>query len=266
MTCIASALLREAREVAEDGEADLLALLRMELAGEQMVGRDAGDERAGIGRRGRGQRLILGHDVIGVDEIDVVAPGDAGEKRRIFFLFHAVPAHVRHLEAVVRAKRHHPAGKNIQSLLRPELLALAEQELEAEADAEKRLFALHDFADRPDEVVAPEVFHAGVEGADARQHDPVGVENRRDVARDLRPAAHALEALLDAAKVPHAVIDDRDHRLPLVDRTPLTRGSMRVAWPSARASALKQASMMWCGFSPCVTLLWRFIPSWFASA
>ena len=42
----------------------------------------------------------------------------------------------------------------------------------------------------------------------------------------------------------------RAHRAPLVEGTPLTRGSGSTAARSARASALNWASTMWCGSRP----------------
>ncbi len=54
-----------------------------------------------------------------------------------------------------------------------------------------------------------------------------------------------------APQVVDTVVDDDDHRAPLVEGTPRTRGSRVTASPtSARATALKVASTMWCGFSP----------------
>src|SRR5690606_20488105 len=44
--------------------------------------------------------------------------------------------------------------------------------------------------------------------------------------------------------------DDAHASMPFVDGTPLTRGSKAAASFSARATALKAASMMWCSFLP----------------
>src|SRR5262249_55432520 len=231
-----------------------------------MIGCDARRERRTVRRRGRDERRIFRHDIKGVDEIDEVAVRNGVEKRGRFLRLELVPAHVRHLRAVPRTEADHAAGKDIEALLRTELLALAEQQLESQADAEKRRLARDDVAHRRDEVVALEIFHARAERADAGQHDAVRAHDRADIAGDLRGVPETLERLLHAVEIAHAVVDDRDHKLPLVDKTPLMRGSMRVAWPSARAVALKHASMMWCGLSPALTLMCRFIPSWFASA
>ena len=64
--------------------------------------------------------------------------------------------------------------------------------------------------------------------------------------------AHVRERLLDAAAVAHPVVGDRDHEVsvPLVDGTPVSSGSIATATRSARANALKHASIMWCAFVP----------------
>ena len=65
--------------------------------------------------------------------------------------------------------------------------------------------------------------------------------------------ADVLERLLDAAAVAHAVVDDRDHvSVPFVDGTPVSLGSTATATRSARANALKHASIMW----------WALVPAW----
>ena len=85
--------------------------------------------------------------------------------------------------------------------------------------------------------------------ADAGQHDAVGCGDDLGVVGDDDVGdAGVLEALLDAAQVAHAVVDDGDaraHRLPFVEGTPATRGSIATASLSARATALNAASMMW---------------------
>ena len=67
-----------------------------------------------------------------------------------------------------------------------------------------------------------------------------------------RLGAHVRERLLDAAAVAHPVVGDRDHEVsvPLVDGTPVSSGSIATAPRSARANALKHASIMWCAFVP----------------
>ncbi len=74
--------------------------------------------------------------------------------------------------------------------------------------------------------------------------------------------ADVLERLLDRATVAHVVVDDRDARrprgahvsVPLVLGTPTSVGSTDAAARSARAKALKTASIMWCAFVPASTV------------
>ena len=99
---------------------------------------------------------------------------------------------------------------------------------------------------------ARDVAHRLRERADAGQDHAVGGADRVVVARDHRARADVLERLLDAAPVAHPVVDDRDHAssVPLVDGTPVSRGSTATAARSARANALKHASIMWWAFVP----------------
>ena len=142
-------------------------------------------------------------------------------------------------------------------------------ELHADADAEEGLAAL-------DHLALQGIDHAGHaieagaavgEGADARQHDAVGVG---DVARarrhqhaivHARLARGAFEGFCGGAEVARSVIDDGDgHRWRYkegVQRTPLVlgtaaawRGSISTAILSARARPLKQLSTIWWLLSP----------------
>src|SRR4051794_34528162 len=124
-----------------------------------------------------------------------------------------------------------------------------EQQLHAEADAQQR----HAGGDALDQLLAEaaglEVAHRLRKRADAGQHDRGGVA---DVGRDHGLRAHVRQRLLHAAAVAHAVVGDRDHEfsVPFVDGTPVSSGSIETAARSARANALKQASIMWWAFVP----------------
>src|SRR5262249_14983138 len=92
-----------------------------------------------------------------------------------------------------------------------ELLALAEQELIAEADAEERPLALEAGAERRDQAEALETPHRVVEGPVTGQHDRLRVvDHLRVLGHDGRHA-HPAEGLLDAAEIAPPVIHDRDH-------------------------------------------------------
>ena len=93
------------------------------------------------------------------------------------------------------------------------------------------------------------------EGADAGQHDAVGARGRRRGRRVIAAVgADVLERLLDRAQVAHAVVDDGDPgsslSVPLVDGHLGLLGSIATAPRSARAKALKLASITWWAFVP----------------
>src|SRR5262245_60706578 len=212
---ISMALVRgdESAKVGENAQAKLLAFFRMELASEERIGRDARSERSAVIRRRRYDGAVVRNDVEGMNKIDIVAAGDSFQKRRVGFLFDAVPAHVRHFEIFAGAKAHNFSGKEIKPLLPSEFLALGKKQLEAETDAEEGFFLLHDLANRLDQAELAEIFHAGVESANTGQHDSPRRENLARIARHQGVEADALQALLHTAQIAHAVIDDRDHAL-----------------------------------------------------
>ena len=84
------------------------------------------------------------------------------------------------------------------------------------------------------------------------EHDRVRGGDRVALVRAGDARADVLERLLDAAAVAHPVVDERDRHVsvPLVEGTPVSSGSIATAIRSARAKALKQASIMWCAFVP----------------
>src|SRR5262249_39732256 len=118
---------------------------------------------------------------------------------------------------------------------------------------EERTAAVERAMDRRQEPQAREVGHRVVERAVTRQDGGVGRVHEGRVLGHDRFEAQTLERLLDAAEIAASVIDDRDHEPsdPFVDGTrPAMRGSSRVACDTARATALKTASAMWCRLSP----------------
>src|SRR5690606_29906929 len=93
---------------------------------------------------------------------------------------------------------------------------------------------------------------------DPGHHQTVGGQRHLRVGGHLDVGADPLQRPLRRPQVPRAVVQDGDrlplgtrgHRAPLVDGTPLTRGSGSTACRSARATALYCASVMWCGSRP----------------
>src|SRR4030095_8318237 len=130
-----------------------------------------------------------------VDEVDEHAFVDASQLRRRLALANLIPPHVRDavLGVVAVAEAHAAAAQDAEAAHRPALLALLEQRLQAEADAEKRRAALDDARHDVEETVGAQVVHAGAERADARQYNPGRAGDDVDVARDLSCDADLLE-------------------------------------------------------------------------
>ena len=138
-------------------------------------------------------------------------------------------------------------------------------ELHADADAEEGLAALdHRALQGVDHARhAVEAGAAVGEGADARQHDAVGVGHLARVRRHQHAivraglARGALEGFRGGAEVARSVVDDGDgHRIAFRERPwcwgppGVWRGSISTATRSARARPLKQLSTMWWLLSP----------------
>ena len=145
-----------------------------------------------------------------MDEVEERAVGDVLQKRGLPHEPAAIPAHVRHLELVRHVEADHLPAQNAQTLELAPFVAHVEQQLQAQADAQKRLARGDRVADRPDQVAAAQFGDRVPKRAHARQHDLIGRGQLGRAGRDRRRMAHLLEALLDAAQVAHLVVDDGD--------------------------------------------------------
>src|SRR5688572_11662282 len=124
---------------------------------------------------------------------------------------HAVPAHVRNLQRA-RYELHGFGIQPAETFRRP-FRAAAREQLHPEAEAEDRHAVAGDTpVERLVETTLHQGAHAVVERADALE------DQRRRGTHALRRRGHAalyadtLQHVHDGADVPHAVIDDRDHR------------------------------------------------------
>src|SRR5690606_17881276 len=148
--------------------------------------------------------------VIAVDEVEVVSVLEDRVVRA-----DAVPAHVRDLEASALGVDHvlaeaHDAPAEDREAGRPRrLVALLEEDLHAEADAEVGAAAVdvleHDLAEP-----AAERHRAPLDGPLAGHHEAIGAADLVGIAGDVGPRARALERARDAVEVPHAEIEDGD--------------------------------------------------------
>ncbi len=136
-----------------------------------------------------------------------------------------------------------------------------EQQLHAQAQAEDRDARLRPLAERARRSpLARRQLHPGRERPDARQDEPVGGAQRVVVRAQDRARADPLDGLLHRAPVADAVVDDPDRRgaeggisrsaSPSSRARPSPSGRSRPPARSARANALKSASIMWWAFVP----------------
>src|SRR5215472_11218419 len=230
---LAVPLADKGREVLQQAQAPALALLRVELRGEERASPHRGGKRHPVGAGRGGQRGLARGWVVRVHEVEVRSARHAVEDREVSRVLHGVPAHVRHLEPSREAADH--ARQHVQPLALPELLALREEELIAEADAEERPALIESRADRLEEPSRLEVGHGVVKRTVTWQHEGAGVLDHPWILRHHRAHPEAAEGLLHAAQVAAAVVDDSDHSgSPLSCLSRLPRGLFALAGSSGR--------------------------------
>ena len=122
-----------------------------------------------------------------------------------------VPTHVRNLHAWGQIEPGHLAGQDTQPLVMAALRTALEQELQAHADAEKRLVGTDVREDRLHQAAAVERADGVAEGTDPRQHETGGLSHDVRVVGDAGLHANPLQRLLHAAEIAAAIVDDRDH-------------------------------------------------------
>src|SRR5690606_13765827 len=104
---------------------------------------------------------VAGLDVVAVHEVEAATVGNIVPERVIDHLLDLVPAHVRHLEMLavlvqVLAEETHLAGEQADAVDAAVLLAMLEQRLHADADAEERTVDA-DLAHQAVEAQAPDL-------------------------------------------------------------------------------------------------------------
>src|SRR5262245_43830139 len=149
--------------------------------------------------------------IIGVHEVEARGIGHAVEEAQTAAVLDAVPAHVWHLAASRKAAD--DARNHVETAALAELLAAGEEQLVAEADAEKRSRAVERAPQRAEQVEAREVRHRVVKRAVAGQHHGIRVVDRARILGDERRHTDACERLFDRPEIAPAVVYDRNHRL-----------------------------------------------------
>ena len=113
-----------------------------------------------------------------------------------------------------------------------ELHTAGEQDLHADAHPEHRPSRRHPFGDDLLPADLAQARHARLERADTGHHQPVGILRRTGLGGHLDVGADALQRSLSRPQIARAVVEDDDflcHSVPLVDGTPVTRGSYSTA-------------------------------------
>src|SRR5690606_930569 len=239
-----------------------------------IVAANHGGNRPAIIDGGKDVRRTGGGEMIAVHKVSMLAACNPVKKRMRPVKLQFVPSHMRYFEGGIgRLQRDDVALDPAQSLGLAMLKALSRHQLHADADAEKRS-ALRDdsFPQGIDHAInGGKPLAAGAKCPDARQHDPVrgddlfGAACHQDGSIPTALPARPLECLGGGAKVSRPVVNDRclhsrhisppreggilRYRLPpsvpLVEgMASARRGSISMASRRARASALKQLSMI----------------------
>ena len=212
--------------------------------------------------------------------VEGAALGQPVEQRRAGLReAHLVPADVRELQRARPASARTSPGTMPRPSRAAELGGGVEGELHAQADAEHRRARGDALAQQ---LVEAELAQVAPSRAGRRPRRAAPGRRPRaaavGVAADDGARADVLERLLHRAAVAHAVVDDgdlhaarRSGRLmrsasPSCSARPSRWGRCATAWRSARANALKAASIMWWALLPASTRRCRVSLALLASA
>jgi hypothetical protein len=170
------------------------------------------------GRRGQGR--------VRVDEVEALV-AHAGEHGRPVVRRDLVPAHVR--QPYSRQLRHEPGIDTHAVDDGAVLVAVREQDLVADADAQDRTVLLHATPDDAVAAHAEQALHAGRERADTGHDEAVRLGRDVGIGGEYDLGARLGERPRGRVQVPRPVVEDRHagtrHRAPFVDGTPVTLGS-----------------------------------------
>src|SRR5579863_3085090 len=129
-------------------------------------------------------------------------------------LSHAVPSDLRNLERppVERPRVLPDLARNDAEAIRVVLVAMAQQYLDADADAEKRLARARDVVTQNlCEPQAMQIFHRGAGCANTRQDHTLGRAESLGLVGYFAPMPQKFECASNAGKIARPVVDDRYH-------------------------------------------------------
>ncbi len=169
-----------------------------------------------------------------------------------------IPAHMGNLKGIRgregtrkgKGKPNHLSPENVQALGQAEFLAFRKEQLKTEADSQERPSAPDEAKDWIHEPQMLQILHGFFESPYPRQNQAIGLFDQQGILGHNGRESNLLETLGNAPQIPHAVVDDGDHSLPLVEGIPLILSSRETAWRRARPRALKRDSTMWCPLLP----------------
>ena len=194
-------------EVGVEAKAVAAALFGVALCGHEVATCEDGGEDGAVIGFAEDERGVGGGGVVGVDEVEVAAAGDAlGDGVGVAPL-DGIPAHVGDFEAAVGGEAASDAGEDAEALL-VAFFGAFEEGLEAHADAEEGAVGGEVFADGLDEAAFAEVAHGIGGSSDAGEDECGGVGDIGRVGADDGVGADVVEGAGDAAEVAGVVIDD----------------------------------------------------------
>ncbi len=197
-------------EVVKNLEANLLTFFWMELSGKNIILPDCRRERTGvIGLGGRNFRIFR-DDVIRMHEVNGRIFWQVEKVRGKRSIPQVIPSHVRNLQSGPRFEPNDFARKEVEPVPLTVLVTLREQELQPEADSEKRLALSHVIFDGISQPGRIQTSDGIAKRSDAGQHEFVAFGYAVRIAGNFGVKANFLEALLNASKIAHSVVNDED--------------------------------------------------------
>ncbi|CDN44800.1 hypothetical protein BN871_FO_00040 [Paenibacillus sp. P22] len=198
----------QAEEIAQQAHAELAAFFRVKLHAVYIAALYDGRNRLiVVGRRDQ-VAFFSDMDMIGMDEIDMPLLQTC-RQRAWPQEIQAVPAHMRNL--VVSLETYDPARQQAKPFMAAMLLALGEQQLHAEADAEQRLARSRVSPRCIVHAGLPQIGHRIPKSADAGKDGGIRFKNLVPVRGHDGFESEPLHRFADAVQIAEAVIDDRDH-------------------------------------------------------
>src|SRR5262245_48963213 len=186
----------------------------MKLGSEDVAPPDARNElRAAVVSSCSNDLRVVRHRIIGVDEVGRGSVGNTIEMRSTALDVQLVPAHMWHFTAVERRRveTHNLTFEDVEPTHPTKFHTLGEKNLHAHTDAKQQRTLFHNVIDRVHQAALSQAIHAGAKRAHSREDHPSSSFNMPRVACDLCHVTHFLEALLHAAQVAHAVINNGNH-------------------------------------------------------